>query len=767
MLAALALVIGLVIGLRGSPSQLSPAIALVPLVVGAAALLSDRRDLLVATSFAGVVLAGLLLGNGEYQRSRGDCRRGWKAGQPVRVTALAIGYLPAGVRGSVRVRPLSPAESPCAWVGPLRVWADGPVRPGGSYSVRGSWRGAGTVTRGPRPPERWGWVAADEIELIAAENRREHPFLAARGGLAEKLWRVYPRRWAPLAQALVLGQRETLDPAVARRIGRAGLAHLLAISGLHVGMLAGAFFFLARAARLSVQVAHLTTLALSFTYVLLIGAPASSVRAVVMVLFWTLTRLAGRASSPYDVLGLTALLLLLVRPWSVLEPGFQLSFAGAVAIGYAHTEARRIPWLSGRSGILRAVALSIVTSVAAVLLTGPITAVHFGRVVPAAILGNLLAVPLLGLAMPPLFLSALTSPWPAAASWPASAAVVLLAAIDLIARLLGSARWAAIDVATPSLLPVLAYVAVLVLGAQAFHGAWRRRRFILALGLAWSVAIAWPPVGARFGSGRVGVFVLDVGQGDAIAVRTPGRRWLLIDAGPNIAGFDAGERRVVPFLRSRGVRRLEAWLATHPDLDHVGGGPAVLKAVDVERVIGVGRVTGQVGQVALLRRLAADSVRWLRATVGAQLSVDGLELAFLHPDVDAGRDLSAAANEQSLVFRLQYGRFRMLFTGDVPSEVEDRLARERVSEIRAQVLKIAHHGSATSTSLKLLRAVQPQLAVISVGRGNRYGHPAPQVLNRLAVRGIEVRRTDRDGMLVIEADRDGSFEVRSSAEVDW
>ena len=763
--AALMLITGLVIGLRGSPSLPTSAIALLPLGVGAIALLRDRRDALVVSAFLSLSVAGLVLGEREHRRATGDCRRGWKAGQEIELVGIAIGYLPAGADGSVRLRPTSSTGSRgCRWIGAVRIWVEGPVLPGGVYSVRGFWRLAASVGTGPRSPERWGWVAAKEIDALAGPDARAHPFLAARSALAERIWRAYPRRWAPLAQALVLGQRETLDPEISRRMGRAGLAHLLAISGLHVGMLAAAFFFLARAARLSVTRAHLATSVVTFAYVLLIGAPASAVRAALMVGLWTLTRLVGRASSAFDVLGLTALVLLVVRPWSVLEPGFQLSFAGAAAVGYAHREARRAHRVSRLPAPARTAAMSVWVSAAAVLLTAPITAVHFSRVAPAALVGNLLAIPLLGLALGPLFISALLSPWPALASWPAGAAVLLLQAIDALARLLSSARWAAVDVARPGLGVVLVYVVVLVLGAHALHGAWQRRRFILALGLAWSLAIAWPPIRSQFYAGRLGVYVLDVGQGDAIAVRTPRGRWLLVDAGPDIAGFDAGARRVVPFLRSHGVRRLEAWFATHPDLDHVGGGPAVLEAVDVERVVGVGRVTGQMGQIEVLRRLAADSIRWMRASAGSRLILDGVELTFLHPREEAVHDPSVGANELSLVFLLEFGAFRMLFTGDVPGEVEDRLSFERGEEIGAQVLKVAHHGSASSTSLRFLETVRPQLAVISVGRGNRYRHPAPVVMGRLRRQRIDVRRTDRDGIIVIEAELDGSFTVRSAAD---
>jgi competence protein ComEC len=257
-----------------------------------------------------------------------------------------------------------------------------------------------------------------------------------------------------------------------------------------------------------------------------------------------------------------------------------------------------------------------------------------------------------------------------------------------------------------------------------------------------------------------------VGQGDAIAIATPRRSWLLVDAGPRSGDFDAGARRVVPFLREQGVRRLVAWLASHPDMDHVGGAPALLNSAKVDRVIGSGRLTGQQGQLDILRWLADHGERWLAAGAGDTLSVDDVSLIFLHPG-SVAPEKKEASNAFSLVFRLEYGSFRMLFTGDVPGQIEDRLGDEDADAVRAQVLKVSHHGSHSSTSRHFLSSVQPELAIISVGRRNLYGHPSPRVLLRLAARGIATRRTDREGTLVIDAWRDGSWQVHSAAEGGW
>ena len=244
-----------------------------------------------------LLAAGALLGVVERWKGEADCRRGWPSGHEVRLTALAADYLPAGVRGSVRFRP---RDRECAWAGPLRVWANGPVRPGISYSISGVWQPSLSRGRLPAPPERWGWISANTVDEDSTARRRS-PLLRLRGELAAGLWAVYPRRWAPLALALVIGQREAIEPEVSRRIARAGLAHLLAISGLHVGLLASALIGAARILGMGWGRARVAALLLVFAYVILIGAPASALRAALMIFLWTLSRLAGRASSPFSV----------------------------------------------------------------------------------------------------------------------------------------------------------------------------------------------------------------------------------------------------------------------------------------------------------------------------------------------------------------------------------------------------------------------------------------------------------------------------------
>ncbi|HUH13255.1 MAG TPA: ComEC/Rec2 family competence protein, partial [Longimicrobiales bacterium] len=284
-------------------------------------------------------------------------------------------------------------------------------------------------------------------------------------------------------------------------------------------------------------------------------------------------------------------------------------------------------------------------------------------------------------------------------------------------------------------------------------------RRLAAVGMAASRVIA-APVLARQRS-TLEIHAIDVGQGDALALRTPRGRWILVDAGPRGMGYDAGRSRVVPYLLRQGAGRLDLLVITHPDADHVGGAAAVLDALGAGAVLDPGLAAGKDVYLEALREAAEGGTRWLAGVAGDELEIDGVRLRVLAPapgEVAGG----AESNAVSVVFRAEFGAFAALFTGDADVAVERRLLRDGPELLRAQLLKVGHHGSATSTSEELLVAMGTPLAVISVGRRNRYGHPHPAVLERLERRGVRVLRTDRNGAITIRAARSGAVRVETT-----
>jgi competence protein ComEC len=275
----------------------------------------------------------------------------------------------------------------------------------------------------------------------------------------------------------------------------------------------------------------------------------------------------------------------------------------------------------------------------------------------------------------------------------------------------------------------------------------------VAGGTVAAVLIAWPVLGRSSAQG-LEIHFLDVGQGDAVALRTPRGRWILVDAGPRSADYDAGERRVVPFFRAHGVTRLEAVVLTHPDADHIGGAAAVMRGIQVKRVIEPGVAVGKELYLEVLAEVEKRGGQWIAARSGRSLRLDGIEMRFLWPDEEVVAS-AVDANDASAISIVTFGEFSIVLPGDASAEVERELVDRHGPALRSSVLKAGHHGSATSTSAEFLRAVAPELVVISAGRRNRYGHPAPEVMARLKEAGVEIARTDLEGTVSLRVPADG------------
>jgi competence protein ComEC len=240
---------------------------------------------------------------------------------------------------------------------------------------------------------------------------------------------------------------------------------------------------------------------------------------------------------------------------------------------------------------------------------------------------------------------------------------------------------------------------------------------------------------------------LDVGQGDGAVLRTPGGRWVLIDAGPRSGQGDAGRRVVAPFLARQGARQLAIVIVSHAHADHLGGIPSVLDRFDAQMILEPGERVADPLYYAFLDELAADAVRWHAARRDERFVLDGVAFTVLHPD-PAWQGWGEDVNEDSLVLLVEYGDFQALFAGDAgfPAEAEMRNRTRAVD-----LLKVGHHGSRGSTSDEWLDSLRPSAAVISVGR-NKYGHPSPPTLARLRRHGVEIWRTDRDGAVTVTTD---------------
>jgi competence protein ComEC len=562
-----------------------------------------------------------------------------------------------------------------------------------------------------------------------------------------------PPREAALARGFVLGEDDGVDPLTTEDFRRSGLAHLLAVSGQNVALLALLAMPLLAALGMPLRTRLLWILAVIAVYVPLAGAGPSIQRAGIMGALSVLATLTGRRASRLYALAFAAVVLLAIEPGIAADVGWQLSFAavlgilllarplgGAIAAG-----------LGGGRGWRRALADAAAMTIAATLATVPLIAYHFEAVSTLTLVANLLALPAVA---PAMWLGMLVAAAGQIPGFPVGVlnalAAPLLAYIAQVAAWCGRPTWAYPHVHL-GLAGLIASYAVLATAAaiaastadgpktqlRVAFSARRRTGWGLAAGLGVAVALALPAGGAGGSTGApvagLRISVLDVGQGDAILLQPVRAPAILVDGGPPGGGL-------VAELRAAGVERLGAVLVTHDQSDHAGGVPELLGAMPVGQLLyGVlGRPLGV--------ETGAAGVPIRRVARGSELRSGSLRLEVLWPphELLAERQAGEDPNRLAIVALARWRRFSMLLTADVEAEAVPLDAGP------VDVLKVAHHGSEDAGLGSLLDRLRPRLATISVGAGNPFGHPAEATLGTLAAHGVPVLRTDREGTIVLD-----------------
>lgn len=593
-----------------------------------------------------------------------------------------------------------------------------------------------------------------------------------RRGLADSLAKALPEPQASLAQGILLGLRRGIPDDVSAAFARTGTTHILAISGQNISIVAGMASFVGvwvfgrRRGRYL-----LLSLAIVWGYAVIAGAAPSVLRAAIMATLVLWASYLGRQASGLSSLAFAAAVMIGLDPLILWDISFQLSFlAMAGIILVAPTFQERIDDLASQhyaigGNIGKGVVAGLASSLGAVLATLPVIALNFHRISSVSLLATLLALPALpaiivtgaftafaGLLAPPFAQPiAQVVGW---AAWPFVS--YLLGVVTLFAQLpfaswetkgMNEAMvWAYYGLAlallwlgrggVARLHPGLRRAAAEIKGAAA-HGVIALLALVAVA--VWTVALTEP-------DHRLHVYFLDVGQGDAIFIETPSGRQVLIDGGPSPQTIAMALGKRMPFWD----RSIDLVVLTHPQEDHLAGLVEVMRRYQVAMVLegGLGKGPASYGEWQAL--LKEQGIPRLEATAGQRIDLGaGVALEVLHPHAGPEWSGSSDVNNASAVLRLTAGYASFLFTGDVGVAAEKELLT-RGGELKSTVIKVAHHGSDTATSPQFIEAVDPQMAVISVGADNRFGHPAPQTLERLV--GRPVYRTDQRGTIEVVSD---------------
>jgi competence protein ComEC len=716
-----------------------PAPGVAALATAAIAALVWRRGLVAPLVISGAALGAIHAGFALHADGRA-CAARFHAGE-YRIQIILQEPSDAG-GGVIRVRPF---RSGC--FGSVRArWPRRTAAPAGGRAVVGA--------RWVPQPEWSGRASGTLVVARATLDTLVVPSLSyrLRNAVASATQSLYGPR-APLVDALVVGRRADMDPALKDAFAQSGLVHLLSISGFHVGLLAVWIVLAARGLGVRRERALVLAAVVAVLYVAFLGWPAPATRAAALAAALALSRVRQRQVQADPLLVATCLGVMLVDPWAVLDLGGWLS---AGALWGATTCTRWSDRAIGTNAGWRCFA----SSVGATLATAPLTALSLGTVAIVGIALNFAAIPMAAAAVPGVVASLLAWPLvPALAEGLATGSGLLLHGLELLAKA-GAAVPGGHIITEPGVVAALPWAAGLAALVWGLHG--RATRVVAVR--RWSLAAAlalWAPLVAALGlspdqDGRLALHFLDVGQGDAAVIRTPGGHFVVVDAGPRSERGDAGRRVVAPFLARQQARRIAALVVSHAHADHVGGAISVLDRIPVALVLEPGAVFDDAGYTQFLGAVAASGVAWRPGRPGDRFTLDGVRFTLLHPD-PSWRGWGEDLNEDSLVLLVEYGAFRALFSGDAGFPAEGWLAG-RIGAVT--VLKVGHHGSRGSTGTEWLDELAPRLAVVSVGRNN-YGHPAEETMARLAGRGIDVRRTDRDRTVSVLTDG-ASITIRST-----
>ncbi len=619
------------------------------------------------------------------------------------------------------------------------------------------------------------------------------------------IWREHVHRAAMAALknpalglflGMIIGEQSFITSEVRDAFMVTGTVHIISISGSHLGLIAFLMFFCVKGIVLRLPLVWLEWLSLRLTatrlavlmtmpvvsfYTLLAGSEIATVRSWVMIMLFLVAVWIGREKHLLTALGIAAMLALIGNPQEMYDTSFQLSYSAVLAIALViQMQQRKADNGQGMgelpSGLVEQLWQRIMQAwwitLAVTLATWPLVAYYFNHIAWLGLFSNLIIVPLVGFLMIPLgLLSVVWVLLTGAEMLPLgflhqAIADFLVKTVSVLAHIPG-AEW---HVASPSILMIMVYYGLLLVLVLRIHKPTLQVSCgagVLAILLWWG----WSPR-LDLDLNTVRVTFLDVGQGDATVIELPDGQTILIDGGPAYRRLDMGQAVIGPYLWDRGIRRIDHVIATHPQWDHVGGLPWILKSFDVGQYWSNGIVREQAFSQRLQNAIQEIGLKEQVAWKGKEItSARPCIFQVLNPVLSAG-DLPRASlssmsgsvlNNQSIITRLDCGQHSFLLTADAEEEALAKLNQLPIVRT-ARVVKVPHHGAKSSLHKKWIKQLDAEMAVVSAGQHNRYGHPYPKVVEAYAQEGIPLYRTDLDGAVWVTAHLDSSDMTIDTAE---
>lgn len=574
--------------------------------------------------------------------------------------------------------------------------------------------------------------------------------------LKQNIQELLTKETYALGIGILIGDNSRIDEQIVEDFKNSNLSHMLAVSGAHINYVVLTVSILFTKKRAGIKAQRVVTIMMMLFFMELTQMTSSVVRAGISCIIYMLASLLYRKADVINAMAISTLLILLNNPFKLFDIGFQLSYAGTLGI-ILFCKLINIPI---KNKLLKYLKGSIIISISANIFIIPIMMYQFNTISLTFILSNLLAGPLLGISIILEIIVLLISFMSInIAAIPAKVLNILLILIINIANWFSNIEISKIYVITPQIISIVAYYLI----CAAIILKKKNRKIIVIIMLTVLIINLFPT------PKKLRINFIDVGQGDSTLIRTETNKVILIDSGGSTASssFDVGNKVLLPYLLDRRIKKIDFIIVSHFDADHCQAFETVIDNINVRKVVVCKQSMITQEYLNIINKCKKKNIKIIVVERGDKLKIDKrTEFEILHPGERFLDDGKGGLNANAIVCKMNYklnnGKiFSILFTGDIEVEAEKELEQVYGKKLKADILKVAHHGSKTSSREEFIKLVSPKIALIGVGENNKFGHPADITLERLEKENVKVYRTDQMGEVSITINKNGEIKVKT------
>lgn len=558
-----------------------------------------------------------------------------------------------------------------------------------------------------------------------------------------------------LLLAILLGDKDKLSEDIQESFKTSNLSHMLAVSGAHVSYIILGLTYVLQNSIIGKKNGKIVCIIFLLVFMAITNFTPSVTRACIMAVLTLFSGIIYRKSDVYTNISVAALITLIFNPYNLLDLGFQLSYGGTIGIIIF---IKRIQEKKSNSKVINYIKQMALVSIYANIIIIPIMMYHFNTVSFTFIISNIMASPILGIIVITGFLFIITS----ITVKPLTSLIAIfikpiLSILIKISQICSKLPFSNILVVTPYMFNVISYYAIILYCIKSKKN--NKCKIIICLLIVLIlinfIIYIFPQ--------KLRIFFIDVGQGDSTLIITPDKKTVLIDGGGSDS-FDVGEKVLLPYLLDRRILKVDYVLISHFDTDHCGGILTIMEKVKVKNIIISEQAEHSENYERFKKLMIHKRIRLIEVKKGDKIKIGRYsEFKILFP---TSRLLSEnPLNNNSIVAQFNYNNFKMLFTGDIEKLAEQQILKTEKAEIRADILKVAHHGSKTSSIPEFIKAVRPKIALIGVGKNNTFGHPNQQTIKNLENIKCRIYRTDLQGEIIIKIDQKGRMNVKSKLKI--